>query len=135
MIDRDLDFPTDSQRHPCEHVERIDNPTVGAIFDRHDAVFGMTPVHLLEHRSDRVHRNQVSPLAKSLNRRQVRIAELGTEIGHPRSLYRSAGCTQQLAIDTTEGSKGQRARLLFQLCPQGIVSHRIVQCPLLVRQR
>ena len=53
---RQPNFAADHQmRHLQEHVERIDDPAVGRVLDRHDAEIDVAAIDLLEHRRNVVH--------------------------------------------------------------------------------
>ena len=53
VVDAKLHFAGDGRREAGEHVERVDDPAVGRVFDRHQAEFNLLEVDGLEDRFDR----------------------------------------------------------------------------------
>ena len=71
---RNCTSPQIAHRQPGEHVERVGDPAVGRILDRHQPKIGLLAVHFLEHGGDGAHRHQLDALPEAVHRRQVAVA-------------------------------------------------------------
>jgi hypothetical protein len=49
VMDRQLDLTANPEWQTRKHVERVDDPPVGAVFDRDDPEIGMAAVYFFEH--------------------------------------------------------------------------------------
>ncbi len=126
-MDGELDFPADLERQAGEHVERVDDPAVGAVLDRDDAVVGVAAVHFFKDRSDRVDRDEVGTLPKPFDGRQMRKAERRAQVSNPDHLDLVPGGANHLA-ETGSEDRDRDGPVLVELIepvPQLLVHVRI----------
>ena len=126
-MDRHLHFAANPQRQAREHIQRIDNSAVGAVLDRHDAVLGMPAIHFLEHRRDRIDRNQVGRPAEPVDGRQVREAERRTQVDHAQRLQPAPRTGDHLPKNRVQRRRRQRSGVqCVQTLPQ-VLFARVVE--------
>src|SRR4051794_12495291 len=114
MVNRQFHFTRDSQWQLGEHIERIDNPSVRRVFDRHDAEIGLMKMDRFKHGLDRRYRREIRAFAEAINRSEVAIAITRPEVRHANWLYQRPGSTQNFAIYRAERCFAERTLVLRQ---------------------
>ena len=101
-------------RQAHEHVQRVGDPAVGGVFQRHDAEIGMAAVDLLEHGGDAADAHELDRLAEALDGRQMAEAVLRAEVGDLEHLLQGPRAAHDLAEDGPDGGVVERALVGLQ---------------------
>ena len=92
-----------------EHVERVGDPAVGRVFQRHQSELDVAAIDLLEDRGDRADRHVLDGLAESRDRGEVAVTILRPQAGHADRPLKGPGAAHQLAEDDPQRLRRQRA--------------------------
>ncbi len=92
-----------------EHVERVGDPAVGRVLQRHDPELHVPAIHFLEHGGDRADRDMLDRFAKLGHSGEIAIAVLGSQTGDAHGPLKRAGAAHQLAEDEPKGFVGKGA--------------------------
>ena len=75
----------DQMRHTHEHVERVGDPAIGRVFDRHDAEIDVAAIDLLEDGGDAADADELDRLAEALDGGEMAVTVFRAEIGDLRA--------------------------------------------------
>ena len=109
------DLGTDLElRHPHEHVERVGDPAVGGVLQRHDAEIDVAAVDFLEHRRMLPTRDELDRLAEALDGGQVAVTVFRAEICDLEDLLQGPRAADDLAEDGPDGVVVERPLVGFE---------------------
>ena len=102
-----LHFAADFHAQPGERIERVGDPAVGRIFDRHQPVISLPTIHFLEYRRDRADRHQLDALTKAVQRGQMAIGVERAEKGDAKLLGQLPRAAENLAKNRSDAVRRQ----------------------------
>ena len=103
------DFAANLQlRHPREHVQRVGDPAIRAVFEGDDAVVDMPAVDFLEHGGDVGHAHVLGGPAEAIDGGQVTKRILRPEKGDLLHALQRAGTADDFAVNGPNGDFRQR---------------------------
>src|SRR6266852_614226 len=92
MTNRKIDLGADAQVRVQEPVKGVTYDSFGGVFDRDDAVVGLSLLHLAENSGDALSGDQLDAVAKPAERRHVGVAAGRAPVAdRQRSLEGAAG--------------------------------------------
>ena len=91
VMDSERHLGTDLHWQPRKVVERVGDPTIGRVLQRHDAVVGVAGVHLFECCRDAPHRHEFHGTAKTVEGGQVAVGPCRAQVGDAQVLLDRAG--------------------------------------------
>ena len=110
MMDPERHLGTDLHWQPRQVVERVGDPTIRRVFQRHDAIVGVAGVHLFEGCRDAPHRHEFHGTAKTVEGGQVAVGPRRAQMGDAKVLLDRTGARDQLPPDCLEALARKRSR-------------------------
>ena len=116
-----LHLAADLHRQPSEHVERVDHAPVRRVLDRHHAIVGLVPIHLLERSWNGSHRHELDRAAEVGAGREMAVAIRGSQVSDLERLDQRSTTTRHLAQHDLDRLGVHRTLARFDRLQQPIV--------------